>query len=54
MLVDDEGSVLTLLGRISGSIDRLGSLDSAVLPIRERLGEAVEILKDLSGELRHY
>lgn len=54
MLVDDEGSVLTLLGRISGSIDRLGALDSAVLPIRERLGEAVEILKDLSGELRHY
>ncbi len=54
MLVDDEGSVLTLLGRISGAIDRLGSLDPAVLPIRERLGEAVEILKDLSGELRHY
>ncbi len=54
MLSEDEESVLVHIARVANEIDHILGFDPAVQPFQDRLSEAREILKDLTGELRHY
>lgn len=53
-LREEDQSVLSTLGRLAATLDRMIQVDGTLRPMQGSLTEASEILKDLAQELRSY